>query len=383
MRLARNQARFERAMRIGLFLSGMVALVALFAFSSACGNDASVRAKVAEPARSTETRCTIRGSQRLYSGTVIWSAIDRKVAIATSGGDVVHFAITTLPNQAGRARVTVRTAEKSPAFEIAGTVELRELSLWTTREIPIIERHAWLANDARVAVARDGGAAGADERARVHAEFGAFASLEATAPCDALTLDAPKSSAANQEIGRENKPISVMHFKRAGVNLKDERGAIILGTGGDGESATVDVLESRGALRRIGYDDGVRLDAWVDADALADGAGPDCDDCHGSIRDINDKCPDYPDDDDADGCPAVELVIGTAHADVPIHISPEENSLILGKVERGAQVLVVDKPEKTNPHFARVRPRHIQLTPVTGDFFVERRYLETSFEPAH
>jgi hypothetical protein len=138
----------------------------------------------------------------------------------------------------------------------------------------------------------------------------------------------------------------------------------------------VEVTERRGDLFHVLYSDGLAIDGWLSAADLLPGAGPDCDDCHGSVRDIFDKCPDAPTDED-DGCPASSTIThASAVRDTDIRIASEPNSLVVGHLERRAEIVILnDSPKDAAKGVVRVRPRHGELEPLGGEFWVDESAL--------
>lgn len=316
--------------------------------------------------------CTVRGTQNLYPTTVFLTEGEHPESIARFYGSGSLFGIElSRIGVAGGARThaQIRTPVSGPALVLRGLLALRELDIYLSRDVPIVPGHAWLTQGARVELV--GGAPLGNVRLR--ASYGAFYTLHADAPCDALGLQVSAGSRSRR--ATPPSPSSgYMHIARAGAVLRDDTGAPLLHLGSEGMGATVRLLETRGDLRRILYEDDVRLDGYLLAGELLPGEGPDCDDCHGSIRDSNDRCPDEPISDE-DGCPIGPLQLARALREVDVHLRPRPDSPVIGRIEPGAEVVVVGPKKGTAPSlYADVRPRQGSLDAATG-FFVERAAL--------
>ena len=331
--------------------------------------------------RAMRVPCTLKGTQRLYPGTSIFGSALRGRVIGWSRGDLVGFELSDLDVARGAlSRVLVRAPPRGPAFVLDGYMSVEELDVHATRDVPIVPGHVSLASGATVHLL----GAGTNGGARIVSAYGDFHEVAADAPCDVLTLDAPVVGVVPRP-PRNASNERLSHGRRASALLLDADGKVLLRLGKEGEGATFELTESRGSLVHVLYDDGVRIDAWMRATDLLPGAGPDCDDCHGSIRDVDDRCPDYP-VDDADGCPeTTTLTRAVATRETEIRGAAAKDGAVLGRLERGAEVWVIDprrvgaKGEASWPPGAlvRVRPRHGEREPRSGsgEFFAEASAL--------
>lgn len=316
--------------------------------------------------------CTVRGAQHVYPTTVFVSETMPAQSVARFYGSSSLLGITLSHigvSRGARTRAEIRAPGSGPAFVLRGLLELRELDIYLLRDLPIVPGHAWLTRGARLELT-GGGPPGT---ARVRASYGPFHELHVDAPCDALGLEGPSGSRSRHPTPPP-APGGSMHIARADTALRDDTGAPVLRLGSAGQGATVRLLEARGDLRRVLYEEDVRLDGYLRADELLPGEGPDCDDCHGSIRDSSDRCPDEPSADE-DGCPDGPIQLARVARAVDIHLHPRPDGLVIGRIEPGVEVVVVAPKKGSAPSlFVDVRPRHGALEPVTG-FFVERTAL--------
>jgi hypothetical protein len=314
--------------------------------------------------------CTIRGSQRLYPTTYIHPTSRGGTVLARSGGDVVGFELSDL-SVGAMTRASVRAPVNGPAFVVTGFLELRELDVYANRDLPIVPGHVWIEKGANVRLVRGGDG----KKARVASSYGAFDETAALTACDALTLD-PSIETEVPRAPRNASSDRLAHVITNKVDLRDEDGRLLT-TLQEGSGATLEITARRGDLVHVLYNDGLAIDGWMSARDLEPGDGPDCDDCHGSIRDIYDKCPDVPTDDDEDGCPALDTIVhASAVRDTDIRIGPEPTSLVIGRLERRAEV-IIPTPRKDAPSgVVRVRPRHGELEPFGGDFWVDESALQ-------
>jgi hypothetical protein len=325
---------------------------------------------VAEPA-SEIVGCTIRGSQRLYPGTYVHATSLGGTILGQADGDVVGFELSNIAVGGHTlTRASVRAPANGPAFVLTGFIDVAQLEVFARRDLPIVPSHVWIEKGANVRFVRGGDGS----RANVVSRYGAFDLVPAIATCDTLSLDTSVESEVPRA-PRNASPERLAHFTHVRTPFYDENGAPLINLKVNGE-ATVELTEHRGDRFHVLYADGVAIDAWVSAEDLEPGAGPDCDDCHGSVRDLYDKCPDEP-LDDTDGCPASSTIVhASALRDTDVRIGPEANSLVVGHLERRAEVVIINDPKKEPPKgIVRVRPRHGELEPVSGDYFVDESAL--------
>jgi hypothetical protein len=315
--------------------------------------------------------CSIRGVQRLYASTDLFGEGDRHAVIAHFNGNPIAIELSHLDVSHGaRTRAEVRTPLTGPAFVLRGLVELRQLDMYVTRDLSIVPNHAWLAKGARVDLVRPSTNGGA----WVHSTYGDFPSLGVDAPCDALGLDTGPRVERQGVRDARTTPTEYMHIAHPGAVLRNATGAPMLEFGRDGAGATVEILETRAGLKHIFYSDGVRLDGFVAEHDLLPGEGPDCDDCHGGIRDVSDKCPDEP-ESGAEGCQATKARIARALRDTDIHLGAAQDSPTVGRLEQGAEVRVVTPQHATVPsELVSVWPRGAEVEPAS-EFWVDRSAL--------
>jgi hypothetical protein len=119
--------------------------------------------------------------------------------------------------------------------------------------------------------------------------------------------------------------------------------------GEQGPQPQLYALESRDGFERVAMNDAdYRVTAWIPADQLEDGVVPDCDDCRGSILDAEDV-PELP--------PTARTVRVTS--DTAIHPTAEEGSPVLGTVEAGATIVILEEQSG----WGRIRPQTFGIVP--------------------
>ena len=318
--------------------------------------------------------CVIRGTQMLYPSAILYASDHHGTPIGDSPGSVARFELSEIgAGDNGLTRANVRVPIDGPALVLRGYVELRELELFATRDIEVVTGHVAITKGTRVRVVH----AGTDGTFQVVASGGPFTAIKATATCDALGLE---KSPELPRTPRGQAAEHATHIADGAVSLYDERGGELLSLGSASTGATLTVTESRGDLRHVRYDNGVHIDAWMRAKQLVLGEGPDCDDCDGGPRDLDDRCPDYSTDQD-EGCPDTgDTTHVVAMHDVDIHMAASLDSPVVGTLERGAAVLVIkDKKQMLPPGWSRIRPLLGELTPGNSDFVVESSALVAGF----
>jgi hypothetical protein len=320
------------------------ALVLLFIAS--CGGAAAVPAprapRLAPPAMNGTATCAIEAKAKMPDDEPIFATAKGGAAIARFTRMDVRVATTSIVSgRPVRAAIVVRAPASGPAMVLRGWVDVDRLSLRAKRDLPVVAPWVVIGSDQPVrAIAADGALV------RVASRYGEMRSLSADTPCDALTLDrgAPSPPETKGEY---------MHFTNKSAVLFDRPGgAALLEVPFDREMPTVLAVDAAAGMHRVHYLDGVRLDAWVRDSDLEPGYGPDCDDCHGGIEDVMDRCPTPSDSDDNDGCPELADVNHRARVASPVRTKPANDGPIVGEIEPGVLLAVLGR----RPGFAHVLP---------------------------
>lgn len=302
-------------------------------------------------------RTTLDANERLYLGPASGTA---PVAVFT--GRELDVEVAPLePRGDHRVRVTAR----SDGFVLEGWLGANAVTLRTTRDLAAVAGHAWIVRGARLGVVSDPSGA-----PRIEALRSDFAGIAVAATCDALTL--------NERGDTEGAamPARHAHMRRDRAPLLDAPGgAVVLDLHARRPGPTFGVIETRDGAARVLSQHAVRITGWMHERDLEPGAGPDCDDCDGpGVRDLWDRCPDVAEADgdrrDVAGCPdAVPPPVRIrSPRDMAIHASPARDAIVIGRVEQGAEVYVLDR----RGGWGRVRPLTFVVTPDGGtDFWAE------------
>lgn len=248
-----------------------------------------------------------------------------QVVARTRGAPV---GVTVVPTTGPRLRAVFASPPHGPALHVEATLEAHELPLAVGARATVVPDLVSLAPGTRVAVVATAG-----EIVRVRALSRYFAGIEADVSCDALVLSpAPKPT--------ELPSGAAAHLAGPTLHLSSTPGGAPFAlTSPWPEGVTLTVLGASGDRRHVAFEAGVTFDGWAPAAELVDGAGADCDDCEGSIFDVDDVCGGRPSTDD--GCPLEEAPVKVGVAS-PVKALPDEDAETLGWVDVGAEVFALE-----------------------------------------
>lgn len=204
-------------------------------------------------------------------------------------------------------------------------------------------------------------ASGEESALGVKPRYGDFGGVTAAAACADAELGEPTL------VGPGPRRTSPMHVVGKKVMLfAGPDGPNVLELEPRHERPTLDVIESTGSFRRVRYDDGLRIDAWVRASDLAAGEGADCDDCHGGIIDVDDACPP------PKGCPDEKDGPFHARRKVAVRDRPSPDGQPLGWLEEDGEVRIVGRKGT----YARVEAVKNEIAPPSGGFWIDEATLD-------
>ncbi len=326
------------------------------------------RAPSLTPPTTAGAACTVRGRVALGTSDVLFLGPSHgATAVASFTGNELDLETTVVALGSDRR---VRAAAQSDGFVVSGWIDADAVPFRAAREIAVVDQYASILRGApiRVIAARAGSV-------RIEAVYSDFVGLVAEADCTVLAIGPLPRTATVPATGR------FVHLRRDLTRLFDAPGGTtLLELRARRPGPTLRVLETRAAASRVVYDQGTRITGWMLNEDLEAGEGPDCDDCYGrGVIDVSDSCPDVDEtgghNHDVDGCrgavPPPARV--EARRDVAIHAFSSADSVVIGSVERGATVYVIDR----QAGWGRVRPRELAVTPTPGtDFWVDLGELE-------
>jgi hypothetical protein len=273
--------------------------------------------------------CALEGPIAL-GATPLYVASTGKASIGRLSGGRMRVRVEGIEVEGDDARARIALRNRKPGIVVRGFLGIDEIDLHTARSVPIIPAHVAIGAGEHVNVLGAGGG-----RVRIEPSYGAFrASVDVT--CSMLTLDAPPMRAA-----REGERV---HMATSALVLFDmPDGKPVAALPAQRAAPTFEAFERVSGMRRVRYEDGLVIDGWARESDLAAGDGPDCDDCHGGFRDIDDTCPVEDGSDDADGCPDVKTTEVTATQTATLRTSPSATGIVAGEIERGARAQAIEE----------------------------------------
>ena len=308
----------------------------------------------AAPARGVVT-CPLEGRFRIRAGEKLLLGENADVEASFTGHEV-RIRLERIDTGKGPvATAVVRAPSSSPALMLHARMRIDAVPLHAARDIRIAGDHVVIPRGTPLVLASgEEGALGLKPR------YGDFGGVMAAATCEDVALGEAKLQESAKRIG------APMHVtaKRVALFVAPD-GAKIVELDTRHDRPTIDAAESRGAFRHVRYDDGLRIDAWVRAADLAAGEGADCDDCHGSIMDVDDVCP-------AKGCPDEKGGPFHARRKVAVRDRPSPEGQPLGWLEEDGEVRIVGRKGT----YARVEALKGEIAPPSGGFWIDGATLD-------
>lgn len=304
-------------------------------------------------ARADDTGCVLRGEPILAQTIGIYDAPSGGTEIAHFTGAKVAVALSAFPEGGGRATV------ETTGFRIKGFVRARDIPVFATRSIPVYAGHVWIAETRRVAVT--GSAPG-----RLRVEKATFSPMAGTfqgwAPCDAFSLTERVAPGWSPPGGARGFVV-----KRDHIDFYSEaHGDVVTSVdrASDGPGILLWSDTRTGAWVHVEHHGDILLDAWARAQDLAplppgetmDQLAP------GTVQ---------------SGSPRISLQGGSAKVvrvgtPVLLRASASDASLVLGGIDSGVEVLVLD----VVAGWASVLPKALNLAPSgSSQFWVRAKDL--------
>ena len=135
------------------------------------------------PSLARAQACAISGKPVLAKTVALQAASTGDDAIAKFPGQPIAATMTAA---AGRSKL--RTGTGSGGFRVEGFVETRDVPVFTTRNVPVVDEHVWIGGGRRVRVR---GPASAGVSIEMSAGAPIEQTLSATASCASVSLDQP------------------------------------------------------------------------------------------------------------------------------------------------------------------------------------------------
>ncbi|AUX40108.1 hypothetical protein SOCE26_015050 [Sorangium cellulosum] len=341
---------------------GLLALGALLCGAGLPGAPAvsEARAQTAQPAPAPAApapvvsgpSCKLKGTAPVFKGAKLYDAPSGGRTIATFTGALVPMTLSAIPADPAAGRARLGTSDSSPSLRIEGYIAPSDVSVFTTRDIPVISGHIWISSAQKVKLVA---ATGDSLRAELSISGSEGQTAKATASCDAFTLQrgAPmRMEVPGSARGYLMKTSSIELFDRPNgdviFTLKMLEGTAQLFWSTEAKSGFVHLM-SRGDLT---------IDAWArlkDLEPLKKGEMmdqyiPPTTAVAGAQLAL-DKAP-----------PIVK-----AQRSVPVRARRDEKERPIGEIEAGAEVYVLE----TVAGWTNVLPKALGMTPPDeGGFWI-------------
>lgn len=318
----------------------------------------------ARPARADPaqvTSCTLSGSTLPTINSVIYESSSGSDAIGKlTGGKVGITASDFFAN--GGDRIKIKTSSGSGGFRLEGWIDATKLSLYTTKKVPVVENHVWVAAQREVTAVSAG-----NSKLRVKRQVGSPFSQAFTgwAPCGSLSLTASTPSGWSPE-GSARGYVAKKEVEL--YDSGDEGRSMITMLNPDSSSDGILLwsTERKGAWVHLEHHSDVVIDAWAKASDLK--ALP-----KGETQDYQ------PGATTKRNPPTLALSgdakTATAPKDMEIRASASDKGKVIGTLESGAEVYVLD----IVAGWASVLPKALNISPHgDGSFWVKAKTLGVS-----
>lgn len=273
--------------------------------------------------------CALEGTVTI-GATAVYVASTGRETLGRLGGGRMRMRVEGIDVQGDDARARIALRDRRPGIVVRGFVGIDELDLHTARSVPIVPPNIAIGAGEHVNVLGAGG-----DRVRIEPSYGAFRA-GGDVPCSFLTLEPPPA--------RHDAPGELVHLETKSLLLFGAPdGKPIAELAARRERPTFTALERASGMRRVRYADGLAIEGWARESDLAAGEGPDCDDCHGGFRDIDDTCPEEDGSDDTDGCPDMKTTDVTARKTATLRTGPSATAPVAGEIERGAKARAIEE----------------------------------------
>lgn len=318
----------------------------------------------AEPARADDapvTSCTLSGSTLPAIDTTIYEKSDGSSAIAKLTGGKIGLTVSDFFSGGGD-RVRVKTSAGGSGFRIEGWIDASKLSLFTSKDVPVVQNHVWIAAQREVTPIAAGSG-----KLRVKRQVGSPFSQAFTgwAPCGSLALGASTpngwSPAGNARAYVAKKDVELYDSGDEGRSM-----ITMLSPDSSSDGIVLWSTEKKGGWVHLVHHSDVVIDAWARAsDLKALPRGETQDSQPGATTKRNP--------------PTLKLSgdakTATAPKDLEIRSSAGDKGKVIGTLESGAEVYVLD----IVAGWASILPKALNVSPHgDGQFWVKAKALGVS-----
>lgn len=216
----------------------------------------------------TGPSCKLRGAQPGKKGVQLFDAPLGGRVLANFTGALLPMTLSEIPYDPTQARARLSTTSGTPSLRLDGYVSASDVTVFTTRDIPVVDAHVWITSGQKVKLV----GAGADSlRAELTIGGSESQAARAMAPCDAFTLQ-PTSPTAAEIPGNARGYMT----KGTSIDLYDKPNGDVIFTLKmiDGTGALFWSTESKGGFVHLTSRGDISVDAWArwrDLEALKKG----------------------------------------------------------------------------------------------------------------
>lgn len=336
-----------------LVACGLVALAA-----TQISNPPTAKAQDASAAKSS---CTLNGTAQMPVDLPIYDKSDGGSAIARFTGADTPLVATDFFFSGGQ-RVRVQTGTGSGGFRIDGWVDASKVPVVTRSTVAVIEHHLWIAPQREVSV-QSAGLGKLRVKRNVKSPFNQ--TFTAWADCSDLGLGT-RTPAGWTPPGDARGYVAKKDVELWSSNEEDKSLVTILTPVEDSNGILLWSIERKGGWIHIMHHSDVVIDAWARAKDLK--ALPKGETMDQPVANVSKRNP-----------PQLKLAanpkVVTASKDVPVRGSASEKAAVIGTIETGAELYVLD----IVAGWASVLPKNLNVAPYgDGSFWAKASELGVS-----
>ncbi|XXX78805.1 hypothetical protein WMF30_08510 [Sorangium sp. So ce134] len=155
------------------------------AVSAAQVTGAAAQAAGAAAPAVTGPTCKLKGTAPVSKGARLYDAPSGGRTIANFTGALVPMTLSAIPADPSASRARLSTSDSGPALRLDGYVAPSDVTVYTTRDIPVIQGHIWISSAQKVKLVA---ATGDSLRAELSISGSEGQTAKASASCDAFSL---------------------------------------------------------------------------------------------------------------------------------------------------------------------------------------------------
>jgi hypothetical protein len=305
----------------------------------------------APPAVPTQvSQCTLKGSQPLAKGTVLYDGASGGRIIAEFSGAVVPLQVSEIPFDPSNGRARLATSNGGGSVRLDGYVSPSSVTVYAVKDIPVAAGHVWIADGQRV---RLSAASTSQLTAELTIAGSQSQSAKGSAGCESYSLQ--RGSVTTFTVPGNGRGYQM---SSTSLELFDDANATAIYTlnMADASDRLFWSTETKSGFVHLQYRADIVIDAWARATSLTalkkgetmDQLIPGSSMVTGAQLALDKPPP-----------------LKTASRSISIRSRRDEKEKAIGVIESGAEFYVIE----TMVGWSNILPKHLGVTPPAGAGF--------------